>query len=173
MALSDMEIVQLVTLLKKMEWPIDSRVFRVLCNKTVSVPIELAVLNSRDEILMFYRKDEEYDGYHIPGTVIQDTDSVQAALQRLLQNEVISGDEHISSPKYINWMEIPKGNDHGQNPTRHEISLIYACWLNGPYKGKDGEFYPLDDLPENTLSHHRVLISEVQRWLSKNPWINN
>lgn len=148
----------LVTLLRELKWPLDPKVFGTLLNKTVSVPIELAVLNDRDEVLMFYRKDDEYDGNHIPGSVLRDTDTVGGVLTRLRNGEVVGG--NVTEPIFIGWAEIPKGTGPGENPTRHEISLVFLCRLVGEYKGS-GKFYPLDQLPENTLSHHRVLVSNV------------
>lgn len=152
----------LVTLLQKVTWPLNPRVFRALVNIMVSVPIELAVLNEQNEILMFYRKDKEYDGNHIPGSVLRDNENVSDVLERLRTSEVVGG--KISNPVNIGHVEISKGSGSGQNPTRHEISLIYVARLTGPYNGS-GRFYPLDQLPENTLSHHRILIGKVRSWL--------
>lgn len=155
---------QLVSLLKKLTWPLDSRVFGALLNKTVSVPIELAVLNDKNEVLMFYRKDDEYDGNHMPGSVLRDTDTIEDVLERLRKGEVVGG--NVTSPICIGLAEISKGSGSGQNPTRHEISLIYLCRLVGEYRGS-GKFYPLEKLPEDTLSHHRVLVGRVKRYLSR------
>lgn len=160
--LTEEEEAQLFILLQKTTWPLSPRIFRALVNITISVPIELAVLNERNEILMFYRKDGEYDGNHIPGTVLRNNESIPDALARLRTSEVV--DSNISNPIDIGHVEILKGNAPGQNPTRHEISLIHVARLIGSYKGS-GQFYPLDQLPENTLSHHRILVNQVRQWL--------
>ncbi len=165
MGLTSEENRELTRLISKIEWPLDSHVFQAIANKVVTVPIELGVFNEKDEVLMFYREDEEYQGNHMPGTVLRDTDSVEEALQRLLKSEVVSGagteTGNISTPQNLGWVEIPKGNGLGQNPTRHEISLLYFCRLTGFYQGK-GQFYRVENLPENTLPHHRILIEKIR-----------
>ena len=163
MATTENEDDILVALLTKVTWPPRPRVFHALVKITITIPIELAVLNERNEILMFYRKDDEYDGNHIPGTVIRDNENISCALERLRTSEIVGG--NISNPIDIGHVEIMRGNDPGQNPTRHEVSLIHVAWLTSPYKG-NGRFYPLDQLPENTLSHHQVIIDRVRRWLA-------
>ena len=62
-------------------------------------------------------------------------------------------------------MEIFSGS--GQNPTRHEISLLFACWLTQPHAGTGGEFFAVNDLPANTLTHHRVLVAEILKCLGQ------
>lgn len=161
MALTKTESAELARLLRKAKWPIPKDVFQALVNKTVSVPIELAVLNKTDRILMFYRKDEEYDGYHIPGTVVRDDETVKEAVQRL-QSEVVGGATNLV--RNIGWTEIPKGSGAGENPTRHEISLLWMARIEGEYRG-NGDFFSLDHLPQNTLSHHHVLIGKFKRFL--------
>ncbi|MEK7629867.1 MAG: hypothetical protein AAB432_00590 [Patescibacteria group bacterium] len=156
------EIELLVALLQRVEWPLNPKIFRAFVNIVVSVPIELAVLNERDEILMFYRKDEEYDGNHIPGTVLRDNETVSDAIARLRKSEVVGG--NISDPIDIGHIEIVKGNGFGENPTRHEISLVHVSRLMGPYTGS-GKFYLLDRLPEDTLPHHQKLVSKVIEYL--------
>lgn len=157
---------QLADLLTRVEWPLSPHVFAAAVNKFVSVPIELLVLDDDNRILMFYRKDEEYEGYHIPGTVLRDNEDVPAAIQRLLKSEVVGG--KVTRPISLGWLEVQKGNGFGQNPSRHEISLLHLCWSIGTYQGKGGEFFPLDQLPDSTLSHHRVLIREAVRRLKQN-----
>lgn len=162
--LTDTEWDQLTGLLRRATWPLPSNVFRALINKTVSVPIELAVLSEKsDKILLYYRKDEEYDGNHMPGTVLRDNENVPDALRRLVDSELI--DARVGDPVFVGWAEISKGNAYGQNPSRHEISLIFACRLKGHYKGSGGSLFYIDNLPDNTLSHHRILIEIVRKWL--------
>lgn len=160
MALTQSEVEQLAGLLGKIEWPMPKEVFYALLRCTVSVPIELAVIDDKGYVLMFYRKDEEYDGYHMPGTVLRDNEDVSNALRRLLASELVGA--NISAPQNIGWIEIPRGSGHGENPTRHEISLIFLARLHGEYQGKGGEFFPIHKLPKNTLPHHVTLIQQVR-----------
>lgn len=164
--LSPEEEAQLASLMRRARWPLKPDVFRAGVGLFVSNPIELKVLNDNGHVLMFYRKDDEYEGNHIPGTVLRDNEDVPMAIQRLLNSEVVGGE--VTPPISLGWKEISKGTTgSGQNPTRHEISLLHVCWLKKPYQGKGGEFYPVDQLPKNTLPHHRVLIAEMMKRLSR------
>lgn len=164
--LTELEEKSLVDLLRRVQWPVKSDIFKAIANKLVTTPIELAVLDSDNRVLMFYRKDDEYDGCHLPGTVLRDNENVLTAIKRLLQSEVVGG--KVTPPISLGWVEITKGNGSGQNPTRHEISLLHVCWLTDPYQGKGGEFFPIDQLPKNTLPHHRILLNEIMVRLGKN-----
>ncbi|MGC9603058.1 MAG: NUDIX hydrolase [Minisyncoccia bacterium] len=146
-----------VALLRNLHWPLKQSIFSAIVNKTVSVPIELAVFDEQGRVLMFYRRDDEYDGYHIPGTVLRDNEDVPAAIRRLLKSEVVGG--RVTQITSLGWIEIPKGD----NPTRHEISLLHSCVLEGPYNGKSGEFFFPDKLPFTTLDHHHTLIKEIMK----------
>ena len=154
-------------LIEEIEEPdgrIDSRIFRAILPKFPSIPIELMVLDEDDKVLMIYRKDIEYDGFHIPGTVLRNNETVPQAVDRLFKSEVISGT--FTSVENVGMTEISKGTKPGDNPTRHEVSLLYLAHIKaGSYKG-DGTFFPIDDLPENTLSHHVVLIDKFKNYLN-------
>lgn len=160
MALTPKESEVLAGFLERLEWPLDSKVFRALCGITVTTPIELAVFNTKNEILLIYRKDEEYEGNHMPGTVLRDPETVQKAIKRLLNTEVGSS---VTEPRSLGWVEVQKGKGADQDPNRHQIALLHACRLvSDYYKGK-GAFYSLDGLPEDTLPHHRMLIEEAEK----------
>ena len=150
--------------ISELSWPLQHDEFHELVKKTVTVPVELGVFNDKGDILMFWR-DDDYTGNHIPGTVLQDHQDVPTALQRLLNSEVVGGE--VTPPIELGWKEILKGTGIGQNPTRHEVSLLYACWLTKPYQGKGGKFYPMNQLPDDTLPHHRVLIAEIVARLNR------
>ena len=161
MALTEDETKELVRLLEKLEWPLDPHVFHALVGKVVTVPQELSVINEENRILTFYRKDGEYDGHHQPGTVLRNNETVQQALERLKGGELAGAE--IEPPKNIGWVEIPQGNGFGENPTRHEVSLLWLARIK-EYSGP-GTFSPLNQLPNNTLPHHKLIALKVQEHL--------
>jgi ADP-ribose pyrophosphatase YjhB (NUDIX family) len=165
MSLTIEEAETLVKLLGKMEWPLPPKVFSAIIGKIVSIPIELVVLDSANRVLMTYREDREYKGWHLPGTVLREPETVLGALERLKTGE-LRGTE-ISTPVNIGWVEIPKGDGRGENPTRHEISLVFVARLASKYCGQ-GKFFDIDNLPQ-ALSHHYTLLDMVAAHLSLNP----
>lgn len=163
MALTEKETKTLVELLEKLEWPVPKEVFHTLTRKTVTVPIELCVLDDQNCLLTFYRKDEEYDVHHTPGTVLRDNESVSEALERLIASELT--DYKITEAQNIGWVYVPRGSDYGQDPNRHEISLVFMARLANKESGESGVFSPLDALPENILSAHHLMAKKLQQYL--------
>lgn len=153
----------LINLLGKLKWPLEKDVFHALMPRITSIPIELCVLDRENRVLTFYRKDDEYDGHHMPGTVLRDNENVSQTVKRLIQSELVGGD--VTAPKNIGWTEIPRGNGRGENPTRHEISLLFITHLSSTYHGGGGVFSPFDALPDNILPHHRVLVEKFRQYL--------
>ncbi len=73
----------------------------------------------------------------------------------------------MTPPIDLGWKEVLRGNGSGENPTRHEISLIHACRLTGEYMGS-GRFFPIGNLPANIgCLHHPALITEGVKRLSR------
>ncbi len=160
--LTNTEQLQLANLLKRVQWPLHPEVFDALMNTVVSVPIELAVFNDNGHILMMYRKDHAYEGWHIPGTVLRHTEDVSHAIERLLTHEVKMS---VTPPVQLGYTEIKRGNAFGEDPNRHQISLLHVCWTRGTIHSEH-QFFPPTRLPEETLSHHKKLIQKIMERLT-------
>lgn len=164
MALTKSEEQELCQLLQKMTWPVSHEVFNTLCGTIITNPIELAVLRQTEnetDVLMIERHDKFFDGWHIPGTVVCPGDTEESALKRLIEKEVGAT---VSRPRFIDRMHFPKGTGEGENPRGQEISLLFVCEIGGEYKGP-GKFFPVGNIPETTLTSHKVLIDRVRRYL--------
>jgi ADP-ribose pyrophosphatase YjhB (NUDIX family) len=158
--LSREEELQLISLLKRTKMPVSYDLFLAIMSSFPSIPVELAVFNKEGEILLFNRIDDEFDGYHSPGTVLRNDDTVEVALKRLIEGELKG--LRLTEPISLGWHENIKGSGYFQNPTRHEISLIHVCEAIRKYNG-EGEFFSLDKLPKNMVPHHRKLVPEIAR----------
>ena len=145
----------LAGLLRRLKPPYGPKVFPAWVQNFITTPVEMAVFNNDQQILLVHREDSEYKGWHSPGTILRDEENVPAALQRLIAGEL--GGAEVTKPVSLGWVEVPRGNGPGQNPTRHEISLLHACWLYGTYKG-GGSFFDSNNLPKETLTHHKMVI---------------
>ena len=160
---------QLIPLLEKLEFPISLELFRTVMKTFVSVPIDLAILNDKNEILLIERTDAEYTGLHIPGTVLLNNESVSDALKRLEEKEIIG--LHISEPKSIDiWTEVARGTGEGENKTRHEISLLHLSRTVGN-NTTSYQFYDMNNLPNTVLSHHKKIIHKLSEVISNNTTI--
>lgn len=162
--LTDTEKVEFAALFKKAKSTDFKReIFHEMVKKTISVPIELMIVNQADEVFLVYRKDNEFDGYHHPGTVINDWETYETALKRLLAGEIVKdAGLEIAKPVMFAVTEGPRGDVPGGNPTRHAISLFHVARFHGKFSEKSGMgFFPLNALPENTLEFHRYYIENV------------
>lgn len=111
MALTETESYQLAQLMGKVEFPTTVPVFEAWCENFITNPLELGVLKD-DKILMIYRKDKYYDGWHIPGSVLTPGSRVNEVLDRLIKREVGT---LVTKPEFVNWVEIMKSeNPRGQ-----------------------------------------------------------
>lgn len=159
---------QLADLLGKLSFPCSPEVFNALCNNLITNPYELAVLKGRlsgnPEVLMIYREDNWYKGWHIPGTVMLPGDTEESAFRRLVTKEV-GGD--VTTAEFVDRMHFKAGNGYGENPRGQEISLLFTCDLVGEVYSRRGKFFPLNKIPKNTLTSHVALIERVRRWIQK------
>lgn len=160
MSLTELESQQLAQLMGKIEWPVALPVFEAWCNNFITNPIELGVLKD-DGILMLYRKDRFFDGWHIPGSVLIPGSRVSQVLDRLVRNEVGA---KVSEPEFVSWIEIPKEI----NPRGQELSLLFTCFILEDYF-KEGQFFPLSSPPKNILPHHLILVKTIKDWYDTRP----
>lgn len=161
--LSTEECGLLARLLTRMEWPLSLEVFFALMPKINSTPIEFGVFDSKGRVLMTQRKKDDPEfppgSWHIPGCVVLPDEPVADALQRLIRKEVVG---KVGTPISLGWHQTHRK----LAPTRPAIALLHAARSVEPYE-EPGTFFSPDELPENTLLHHRELIAEILKRLPK------
>ena len=167
--LNDEEKKELAHLLEKAEnVEIRGEIWHQLVKKFITVPIELCILNEENKVFLVYRNDREFDGYHMPGTVINDWEKVEEACKRLIRKEVTEGAGlTITEPISIGWLEVRRGDKPEESKTRNAISLLHVAKViesRTPFEGAG--FYGFDELPENTLGHHKYILRFFKRYLS-------
>ncbi len=158
--LSQEEIKDLaVLLLSKVEDPqkgIGKNLFNAIARLTVILTPEAACLRRNPqtntvEVYLVRRAidDTAYPGqWHIPGSAMRPGEEIEDVFLRLQEKELGIA---ITSKKFIFHFNNPK-------ETRgHFFSLIYLCQLESGAKGK-GEWFPVDQLPENIVGHHKMLV---------------
>ncbi|MBP9866836.1 MAG: NUDIX hydrolase [Candidatus Pacebacteria bacterium] len=168
MALNEEEKKELVVLLDKIEnKEIRGSVWHSLVKKFITVPIELCIFDEQNRILLVYRKDSEFDGYHMPGSVVNDWETVEEAKERLIREEItIPLGIEISEVEAIGWLDSPKDSWPGEPSTRHGILLLHVARYKGIFIPKEGtNFFALSELPDNTLGCHRFIIPFFERYL--------
>ena len=146
---------------------IKGEVWHQLVKKFITVPVELCVLDSKNRVFLVYRKDREFDGYHLPGTIVNDWETVHDARVRLMQGEIQKDAGFvISYPESIGWIEVRRGEGEYESRTRNTVALLHIARIQGEFIEKEGYgFYALDAIPKNTLQDHKFILRYFKKYL--------
>ena len=168
MSLNQQEKNELVRLLEKVKnTEITGEVWHQLVKKFITVPIELCVLDDENNFLMIYRKDREFDGYHLPGSVVNEWETVSEALARLIKKEIVDDlGINVDGVEPIGWLDSPKDVWPSDPSTRHGVLLLHIARFHGIFLPREGVgFYSFETVPENTLGCHKFIIPFFERFL--------
>ncbi len=164
MSLNKNELETLAGLLRRIDnTQITGPVWHALVKKFPTVAVELIILDEDNNVFLVYRKDEEFCGWHHPGSVWNDWETIDQRLERLIEREITEDAQmKISKPYPIGWRieykDIPKNN----KVTRSTCSLYYVAKKEGEFVKKAGyDFFPFDQLPEDTLPFHKEGLAEI------------
>lgn len=166
--LQESDKVQLAKLLERAKnTDIKGEIWYQLVKKFITVPVELCVLDHENRVFLVYRKDREFDGYHLPGTIVNDWETVHDARLRLVQGEIKKdAGFDISYPEPIGWLEVRRGEGEYESRTRNTVALLHIARLVGDFTPQEGYgFYAFDDIPKNTLPDHKFILNYFRRYL--------
>jgi hypothetical protein len=172
MSLNPQELKQLEDLLSRMDnTQMRGPVWKAYVKKCITPAIEACIVDEDGGIFLFHRKDDEFEGYAFPGTVINDWENASLARKRLMSNpnnEIAQFGllSSISPLKSIGWIESPRGNGPEDNPTRNTLSLLHVSRYKGVFKRQESAgFYKPGNYPTDTLGTHRFLLRYFERYL--------
>jgi len=159
--------------------PYGTALFDALARVTVSVAIEAVCLRLQKEIApgvlcltskgfvatddvqygvievyMIQRSQDDtaYPGeWHCPGSVMRPGESFEDVLDRLAKKEF--------GADFVSAMFVANINPSSLEPEArgHFLSIVYLCDLEEK-EGLRGEWFPVNQLPEKTVEHHRKRI---------------
>ncbi len=135
--------------------------------KFPTVPLELMVLDANHHVLLAYRDDHEFKGWHHPGSVWNDWETIPERRAKLVAGEIVKDcGIQISEPVPIGWCGVYRGPGPDENLTRTACSLLHISHLVGEFNPKEGYgFFPLDAIPEDTLGCHKYMLRRLQQHL--------
>ena len=151
--LSKKEIKELSTLLKKIDNPYDGLpqpVFEVLCGIIPFVACELAIVNEKNEVLLAWRQDEWWHGWHFPGGLLRFRESFEERLEKVAWDEL---GLNLTSHKFLFV------KDCSQSARGHVVSLVFLCHtVMTPKKGK---FFK--KMPKNIIEGHKEIWGKIKK----------
>jgi hypothetical protein len=164
---TDNEIKQAVDVVKRLEkgfLPFD--LFIAFASKVVMPTMELLPVRRSEsgdiEVLLTQRPgDDPYwpNEWHIPGTVIRASDNegtdFSSGVKRVMQNELHGTIHMIGRPQYagMKFWDVARGRELDQ--------MFYFETNTKDADVVEGKFFPANNLPETTMSHHKIMIPEI------------
>jgi ADP-ribose pyrophosphatase YjhB (NUDIX family) len=152
--MEEKDLKKLIDLLNQVDphKPLGTPLFDAIARLTIGVAIETVSLRHGTggvEVYMTQRSLEEsaYPGeWHCPGSFIRHGEKIDDVMRRLEKKETgIS----FSSAREIATINNPK------EARGHIFQIVHLCTIEGQGKGK---WFPLDQLPKNTVQQHREVI---------------
>lgn len=149
--LTEKEIKQLVTILEKVRLPAPYPVFIALLKSVPMIAVDLAVMPDKDHILLTYRDDEFYKGWHIPGSILRYSETTKDAWRRVVTEELGMNIRSAMFKTYFNYQ------DHRESG----ITLLFVAKPKG--KLKDGVYFALNKLPKDFLKAQQFEINYLKK----------
>ncbi len=107
-------------------------------------------------VLLSYRKDEYYDGWHVPGGYLGAKETAAQAVRRILMRELGSGSRTI---QHLFTLNRPNGI------REHHCSWFLAATLLKPPRLKKGrlEYFDPSRLPLKLLPYYREAFARLKK----------
>src|SRR3989344_322546 len=146
------ENLELVRLLKKVEWPVPLDLFDAICNNLSVNPIDLAVIRKGDEgyeVFMNYREDIFFKGWHFPGSIILPGRTIMSVLEDVIEREVGTSAEGLKF-EFVGFHQFMKGSGFGECPRGQEVDLFHVVFLDQEIKIETDDtrrFFPINKFP--------------------------
>lgn len=149
--LNQKEIKQLVSLLKRIDTPhegLPQPVFDALCSVVPFVSCELVIIGEKG-ILLTWREDKWWRGWHFPGGLLRYRESLAERIEKTVWDELGTG---VNSQKFLFTM------DYYQSVRCHAVSLVFFCQTTTI--PKQGKFFK--KMPKNIIDAHKELWEKIK-----------
>lgn len=146
------ELRTLVKLLGKLEHPergLPQEVFDALVRVVPFIACELVVISPQEELLLVWRDDQYWKGWHFPGGLLRYRECWEERIQSVAQQEL--------GVKIKKWKFLFAVN-HPNTVRGHGVSLVWLCRAAQPPKA--GKFF--SRMPADIISAHRQMWKKVR-----------
>lgn len=106
-------------------------VFSFVSSVTAMVNVDLLVMDEQKRILLSWRKDEQNNGWHIPGGIVRFKETFSQRIHRTALKELGMDVVFDDNPLKISEIFMP------YQRRGHFISFLYRCYLPPNYSLKD------------------------------------
>ena len=150
--LSEKESKQLSLLLKKIDNPhegLPQPIFDALCDLVPFVACELAIVDKKKGVLLTWREDKWWHGWHFPGGLLRFRENFEERIERVAWEEL---GINLSKIKFL----FPKNCNQGARG--HVVSLFFLCETE--MTPKKGKFFK--KMPKNIIDAHKEFWKKIQ-----------
>ncbi len=144
------DLKRIIGKIKHPEKGLQQEVFDALTPVTTHVACEMVVANQRDEILLTYRRDSFWQGWHFPGGLLRFKESFFNRLKITAREEL---GVKLLSAKFLfplNYIHSARG---------HDASYVFLCKIQD--KPKDGKWFK--KIPKDIIPEHRGLWKQLKK----------
>lgn len=163
---TDKEIHNAAEIIKKLpKGYLPFELFIAIAAKVTVPTMEVAPLRrngERIEVLMTKRPDDDPywpGGWHLTGTVIRANDAegtdFSSGIERVLRDELHGTITPVGKVRYagMKFWDVKRGRELDQ--------MFYFETDATDEDVKEGQFFDVEDLPDSTLEHHKIMIPEI------------
>lgn len=121
----------------------------------------LLVRNQGEEVLLRYRHDAPWDGWHVIGGYVKPLETIQAFADRAVQEEKAG----MTGVRHFKQIAITKWLDH---PITYPFCALLVCEPVGEViEWKDLKWFPIDSLPFGKMLHpkHELYLETYLKYL--------
>lgn len=147
----------MISLLKKIDNPhkgLPQPIFDALCGLVPFVACELVIVDKKG-ILLTWRNDKWWRGWHFPGGLFRFRESFEERIEQVAQKEL---GVNIKSFKFL------FAKDCSQGARGHTVSLIFRC--ETVMTPKHGKYFK--KMPKNIIKEHKEFWKKIQKLNSRN-----
>lgn len=146
------ELQTLVKLLGKLKHPergLPQEVFDALVRVVPFIACELVVISPRKELLLVWRDDQYWKGWHFPGGLLRYRECWEERIQKIARLEL--------GVRIKRWKFLFAVN-HPHTVRGHGVSLVWLC--RAAQLPKAGKFFTR--MPANIIPAHRQMWKKVR-----------
>lgn len=141
-SLTKQEIVALARFLRKLQWPLPYPIFLALCKSVPMVTVYCAAMPDPKHLSLVYRKDEFFDNWCVPGSILYYGESTDAALDRVIKNKI---GVKLKEIRFVGYYESHDARERG-------IRLLFVGKPTGIVR--HGQVFSTYRLPKKFLRDH-------------------
>lgn len=129
-------------------------IFDALLQMRPTVAVDIIAVNSKGELLLTWRDDQWWRGWHFPGGLLRFGETFLERLEKTSKRELGVG---IKSAKFLTV------KNYGEHERGHDVSIVFLCQLKG--KPKHGRFFAKKPKPMITV--HEKFWGEVKKLINR------